>query len=526
MNKLLTFLVLLLISLNGYCIPKLNSWPTAAATIYLDFDGYYVDNPVWNNAVPFNCAPSPMTDAEITEIFNRVSEDYRPFNINITTDSTVYLAAPLTQRIRVVVTPTSSWYPGVGGVTYKNSFTWGDDTPCFVFCDKLGPNSPKMVAECCSHESGHSLGLDHQSSYDNSCNRTAVYNQGQGTGEIGWAPIMGNSYYRNMSSWNNGPTPLSCSLKQDNLSIITSSNGFSYRTDDHSDDINVSPTLLDPININADGLISTSTDKDAFKFKIAKNANFHLEAAPFSVGPDNNGADVDLRVQLYDASKKLIGTFDQPTILSVTIDTVLNSGDYYLVVNGSDNANATQYNSLGSYRLRGATSVLLPIRSIVLSGKKDNNKHDLNWNIIADEPLRSVTIEASIDGVTFKPVHSFPVAEKSYSYTPSANSNNIYYRLTATSTTGETVFSNVIALKNSEVTSKAFTVSTFVYNDITVRGLAKFQYRLNDMSGKVIMTGNGTEGVNDINVNGLSKGVYILQLMSNDQRQVERIIKQ
>jgi len=528
MNKPFIFFVfffILLTSLNAYSIPKLNSWPTASATIYLDFDGYDVDNGVWNGGIPFTCEPAAMTDADITEVFNRVAEDYRPFNINITTDSAVYLAAPLTQRIRVVVTPTNSWYPGVGGISYVDSFTWGDETPCFVFSNKLGPNNPKLVAECCSHESGHSLGLQHQSSYDESCNITDVYNAGQGSGEIGWAPIMGNSYYRNMSSWNNGPTPLGCANMQDNLSIITSKNGFSYRTDDFADDINSTPTQIDPTNINVEGLISTVTDKDAFKFSLTKHTNLHLDATPFSVGAENNGADVDLRVQLFDATKKLIGTFDSHTTMGVTVDTILNAGNYYLVVDGYDNVNATEYNSLGSYNLRGYTSVLLPIRSIVLAGKKENNKHDLSWDIIADEPIRSIIIETSLDGATFKAIQNFSMAERNTSYTP-ALSGNVFYRLMATSVTGEKVFSNVISLKSSGITAKAFNVTTSVYNEISVQADAKFQYQLTDVSGKIITRGNGTEGFNKINMNGHTRGMYILQLINNNERQVERIIKQ
>lgn len=514
-----------LMSLNAYSIPKLSSWPSATATIYLDFDGYDVESGVWNGGLPFTCDPAAMSDADITQVFNRVAEDYRPFNINITTDSDVYLIAPLTQRIRVVITPTNSWYPGVGGITYVNSFIWGDETPCFVFCNKLGPNDPKLVAECCSHESGHSLGLQHQSSYDESCNITALYNAGQGSGEIGWAPIMGNSYYKNMSSWNNGPTPVGCTIKQDNLSIITTKNGFSYRTDDYSDDINSTPTLIDPVNINLDGLISTSTDKDVFKFKLTKNNNFHLDATPFSVGANNNGANVDLRVQLYDASKKIIGTFDSKTTLSVSVDTTLNAGDYYLVVDGSDNANATDYNSLGSYHLRGFTSVLLPIRSVVLSGKKNNNKHELSWDIVADEPIKSIIVESSADGFTFQAIQNLSIATIKTSFTPATN-GGIFYRLIATSVTGEKIFSNVISLQSSEINAKKFIVSTLVYNTISVQAYSTFRYQLTDISGKIITTGTGIEGVNKININTQAKGMYLLQLLSNNVRQIERIIKQ
>ena len=125
------------------------------------------------------------------------------------------------------------------GVSYVGSFTWGDNTPGFVFADKLG-NNPKFVAECISHESGHTVGLSHQSRYDNNCSMTEQYNVGTGAGETSWAPVMGNSYYRNMTGWNDGPTPYGCANTQDNLTIITSINGFSYRADDFKDEINLS----------------------------------------------------------------------------------------------------------------------------------------------------------------------------------------------------------------------------------------------------------------------------------------------
>ena len=233
MKNFLTTLIVLavLFSTEAFCTPALSSLPSAKATIFLDFDGQYVAASSWNGGNPLNCAPSGLTDAQIIEIFNRVSEDYRPFNIDITTDSTIFLAAPLTQRIRIIVTPTSSWYTGVGGVSYTGSFTWGDDTPGFVFPDRLGPNNTKMVAECCTHESGHTVGLSHQAKYDNNCSLLAVYNVGAGSGQTGWAPVMGNSYYQNFSGWYNGPTPYGCSVDQDALSIITTANGFTYRVD-------------------------------------------------------------------------------------------------------------------------------------------------------------------------------------------------------------------------------------------------------------------------------------------------------
>ncbi len=519
----LMLLLALFTSFSVYSVPKLSSLPTASATIFLDFDGYTVNSGVWNGGVPFVCAASTMTDAQVTEIFNRVAEDYRPFEINITTDSTVFLAAPLTNRIRVVITPTSDWYPGVGGVSYVGSFTWGDDTPAFVFCDKLG-NSAKNVGECCSHESGHTLGLSHQSAFDTNCNLTAIYNDGTGSGEIAWAPIMGNSYGRNMSSWSDGPTPYGCTKKQDNISIISSQNGFSFRRDDFSDDINTAATELNPLSISVDGIISTETDKDAFRFSLNRTTTIHLDAKPFSVGSGNNGANLDMKLQLFDASGNLIKTYDPATTMSVTIDTTLNTGDYYLTVDGTGNTNVSDYGSLGSYQLRGSSSVL-PIRSVVLTGKADNGKHELDWNIISDENIRTIVVESSTDGKDFKAMNTVSSVQKEFAYTP-FESNNIYYRLKVTSVTGEAVYSNIISLKSTGKALKSFSVSTLAYNEISVNASANYQYVLTDMNGKVIAIGNGLQGFGKIDIARQSRGMYILQLMSNNERQVERIIKQ
>ena len=187
-------------------MPVLSSHPASSAVLLLDFDGTIVEGTSWNGSGPIACAGSNLTPSQIRDVFNRVAEDYRPFTINVTTDSSVFLAAPSNKRTRVILTTSSSWYGSAGGVAYINSYSWGDNTPCFVFTALLGYNT-KSIAEATSHELGHTLGLRHQSSYDAFCNKVSEYNSGNGSGEIGWAPIMGVSYYRNMTLWNYGANP-------------------------------------------------------------------------------------------------------------------------------------------------------------------------------------------------------------------------------------------------------------------------------------------------------------------------------
>jgi len=529
MKKLSTLFIAmsLLFSFKALSIPKLNSYPgftPTTATIFLDFDGHYVHSSMWNSGLPIDCAPAGMSDAYITEAFYRMAEDYRPFLINITTDSTVFLAAPLTKRIRIIVTSTSSWCPGVGGVAYVGSFSFGDDTPAFVFSDQLA-YSPKNVGEACSHEGGHTVGLSHQSRYGTDCSSpTEYYHSGIGGGENGWAPIMGNGYYRNMTNWNNGPTPDMCTATQDNLSIITTQNGFGYRPDDFGQTMNASTYTLGPSNFTVNGIITTNSDMDAFRFVIAQNSNFHLTAVPFNVSSGWIGADLDIKLELYDVAGTLIQTYDPATTMDVTIDTILVAGTYYLKIDGTGNVNIGEYGSLGSYTITGTTGAL-PIHDVALVGSIDKGKHNLDWNIIADEPIKSITVESSTDGLIFSKLSAVAPNATKFSYSPNQN-GTIYYRLKVTTVLDQTAYSNTIALKSTGAADKPFFVSTLVHNDITVNASEKFSYRLSDMNGRVLSTGGGMQGMNKISTYNLPNGMYIIQLSNNNHQQTERIVRQ
>ncbi|MDQ2720482.1 MAG: T9SS type A sorting domain-containing protein [Bacteroidota bacterium] len=520
-------LAFILVSFKANSLPSLSSFPKAKATIFLDFDGHYVQASSWNGGVPFYCVPSGLNDEQITEVFNRVAEDYRPFNINITTDSTVFLAAPLTQRIRIIVTLTSGWYLGVGGVSYTGSFTWGDDTPGFVFPNRLS-FKPKNIAECCSHESGHTVGLSHQAKYNSSCNLLTVYNDGAGTGEASWAPVMGNSYGRNLSGWNNGPTPNGCTADQDNLSIITSKNGFSYRDDDHSDDPNVNPTVLNIIDSQfyADGIITTNTDKDAFKINLPEKGKIQLRAKPFSVGQNNEGADLDVQVTLLNSSMQVLQVYNPEDKLDVSIDTTLPAGDYYLVLQGAGNANTTNYGSLGSYTISGLFSPLIieSVTQVLLSGQTDKDKDILNWNVISNETIKTLALESSSNGIDFSTLSIFSSEAKHFNYVPLVN-ENIFYRIKIISVNGEIVYSNIISLKAEPNCGKRFTISALVQSEIKVNATENYHYQMADLSGRVLKSGSNKAGANTININNCPDGIYFLQIISNSQITTQRIIK-
>ncbi len=526
-NFLLTLFIICCLSFTAQSQTKFSSYPSAKPTIFLDFDGHYIQGTSWNRGASFYCQQSGMNRSQIENIFHRVAEDFRPFNINITTDSAVYLEAPFAQRVRIVVTKTSDWYPGVGGVAFTGSFTWGDDTPAFVFTDKLWLNQ-KYVAECVSHEAGHTLGLSHQAKYNGTCALVETYNEGIGAGQIGWAPVMGNSYGKNLSGWNNGPTPYGCMQEQDNLSIITTRNGFTYRNDDHSNDPNDLPTevKVEDNLFKADGIITTNTDKDVFKFSVKQKSNIQLHALPFSVGENNEGANLDMKVVLLNESMKIIGEYDPKNILHVSVDTILNRGVYYVIVSGAENENATIYGSLGSYTISGIFSpaAALPIYEVSLKGNVGNVNHELSWYLITDTPAEKVIIEKSNDNNRFTELATIVNNEFSFNYRPELN-GNIYYRLKAISQATHITYSNTIVLKSEYNIKDLFKISTLVNAEISIQAKEEFKFHVMDMTGRSIKKGTGKTGLSKINISNSPNGIYFIQIISDKQKITQRIIK-
>ena len=311
---------------------------TSSSVILLDFNGQYVANTMWNVNGPITTAPANLTSEEIGLIFQRVAADFSPFNVTVTTDEAVYNAGNSAKRIRIVVTESWEWYGQAGGVSYLNSFTWGNNTPCFVFSSLLGYNV-KKIAEACSHEAGHTLGLRHQSLYDENGIKLSEYNWGQGTGEIGWAPIMGAAYSENLSLWHYGPNSLSATTMQDDVAKIASVVGFI--NDEYSNTTSSAAAL----STSKTGLINSSTDVDFFSINLQLTKNLSL--IPVNVGPNNDGGNLDLSLNIYDSQGTLISTINDPMILNAGIS--LSPGSYFISASTSNNQYTTTYGMLSKY---------------------------------------------------------------------------------------------------------------------------------------------------------------------------------
>ena len=365
-------------------VPAFSSLAGANHTIYLDFDGQSVSGTSWNsyynqttlNAQPYdidgNSASFSATElARIEEAWKRTAEDYRPFNINVTTvdpgvealrksgsgDTQWGVRAIVTNESTMVTDPAKR--TGAGGIAYIDSFNWSSDTPVWVYT-----TGGKSIAEAASHEVGHSLGLSHDG-----LNSGTTYYQGHGSGETGWASIMGVGYYQNVSQWdkgeyynsNNGTGSANYGDGPDDLALIVGTagpgNGFSYRPDDHGNtNVTASSLSVSGTSVTGGGVISTTSDVDVLSFTTGAGL-VTLNINPFTPGPN-----LDVKADLYDGAGSLVATSNSATVLSANFSLNLSAGQYFLHVEGTGwgtpGANPpsgyTEYASLGQYSIAGS----------------------------------------------------------------------------------------------------------------------------------------------------------------------------
>jgi hypothetical protein len=321
-------------------VTDLQSFPGGNGCVLLDFDGQLVSGTGWNNGNPINAAPANLTDADKEKVWQLISEDYRPFHINITTSEAVFNTYPKTRRMRCIFTPTNTAAPGAGGVAYVGSFKTNDDTPCWVF-----NSGARAAGEAGSHEVGHTLGLSH----DGRTSPVEEYYQGQG----GWAPIMGVGYYVSLVQWSKGEYA-NASQKQDDLSIITSTAyGLGYRTDDYGNTTAAAAplTVSSTGSVSNAGLIERTGDADMFAFTTT-GGNLNLTFTSNAAYPD-----LDILATLYDKNGTVVTT-SNPTGLNASISSTLAAGNYYVSVTGTGSGDPvtngySNYGSLGTYTITG-----------------------------------------------------------------------------------------------------------------------------------------------------------------------------
>jgi PKD repeat protein len=369
--------------LSGNLLPLdqtflLHSRPGARRTIYLNFKGATLQGTAWNGstssitALPYDVdgLPYSFSTAELQRIqgiWQRVAEDFAPFDVNVTTEeppADVLLRSSSTDQVfgtTVLITNNNGVYScSCGGVAYLSVF---DDTgsyykPALVFYNQLGGGNEKYVAEAISHEAGHNMGLQHDG-YSG-----GAYYSGHGSGTTSWAPIMGVGYSRNLVQWSKGEYATATSA-QDDYGVMES-NGLPIRLDDYGDTLG-SATLLAGTSSGGvssyatQGVIERPTDVDQFAFVAAAGT------VTVNLSPAFRSPNLDALIELRNGAGTLLASANPTEALNASLSVNLpQAGTYYVAVRGTGKGDPlstgyTAYGSLGNY--------LLSISALTASGQ-------------------------------------------------------------------------------------------------------------------------------------------------------------
>ena len=359
--------------------PAFHSKPGAPFHIYMDFNGAYVTGKAWTYSdgtttwSTWDCdawsSDSDRTTFSVSEqndirrMWERVAEDYAPFNVNVTTDvafDPVNYTGDKNKVGWLLTTPTTDKngvrcpHYGYGGVAYVNVFGRSDFfsryQPAWVT-----PMGAANTAEAASHEMGHNMGLSHDG-----LTTGAAYYGGHAatTSAPSWGPIMGTGYSRNVSQWSRSIEYYNGNQTQDDLTIIAGK--VSYRTDDHGD-TNPTATAWTQSPVNQLGLVENTNDPDVFTFTTGAGT-VSFTANTYRCDTQTWGGNLDAILELYDASNNLVASANPAADTNATLSTSVPAGTYYLVLKpsaagtplSSTPSGYTIYGSLGYYNITGS----------------------------------------------------------------------------------------------------------------------------------------------------------------------------
>lgn len=338
-------------------VPALRSRTNAKGVLYLDFDGAVVTDPFWASGATINALPSQLSSEKITDIWKVMAEDFRPFDVNVTTVESDYTNGKIGSRMRCIFTPTVDAKPTAGGVAHLGSFKWSGTTPCWAF-NGTGSSATSSTAVhyasmTGSHELGHTFNLRHDGDTSQT-GQSKEYYGGHGTGVTSWGPIMGDTPTASVIQWSKGEYANANNTEDDLATISGSYFALGYTVDDYANSTALAQNIpqLTKGTISAAGVIETSADLDLFRLDCG---NGTLSVSSAGASPEPN---LDAKLSLLNSAGAVVATADPTGTLAASLSSAVSQGIYYLRVAPSSEPNGstvgyTTYGSIGAYTLSG-----------------------------------------------------------------------------------------------------------------------------------------------------------------------------
>ena len=188
----------------------------------------------------------------------------------------------------------------------------------------------------------------------------------------------------------------------------------------------------------------------------------------------------------------------------------------------------------------GVVGTVLPIGLLNFEGQLKNNHVLLDWSTSSELNSKEFDVERSYDADNFIKAGTVTAAgnssiSRNYAFTDTDNpEENNYYRLRMVDLDGKYQYSKIILInrpadKLFKVLNNPFTSYIDILLGKPVTG--NTQIRLLDVAGKELLrTTKASTGFNtlhiDLSQKNISAGVYLLELIFNNEKHIERVVKQ
>ena len=398
---------------------SLHSRPGSQRTIFLDFDGATSFGSYWSTSTGtvdgFSLDDDPGFNAAehavIQEVWQRVAEDYAPFDVDVTTEDPGQAAITRSGTgdqvygARAQITGDVQAHADLcgrddgaqycTGIAYIGVFDEPREhaqlQPAWAFTAYF--DDAASIAETVSHEVGHNLGLDHH---------------GRGgddyyAGHANWAPIMGSGL-KPVIQWSDGSYSNATRPGQDDLALITDTNpntfagGLSLVADEAGSTVATAASSVP----SAGALITSRADKDVFALGTCTGP-VAVTASAAPVSPN-----LDISLDLLDASGNVLDTDDPASDfgdgstaggMGAAVSITEGAGRSLFVRvdgvgTGSVNTGYDDYGSIGQYTLdvtcSGGTTADVPGQVTGLSASS-SAPTSATWSEPADDGGPSIT---------------------------------------------------------------------------------------------------------------------------------------
>lgn len=378
--------MVLVVSCLGVDFKKLQSNPSSENVIFLG---------IYGGETPQGVAAPIENKAAVLKAYTTVVEDFYPFDVNVTTDKSVYDNTNKRKSVAILLSP---WL--VGGVS------WGK----FGGVSEWQALSPISRIHTISHELGHTFSLPHDG---NNPQAASGYYKGRKK----WGAIMGTGFSKDgiettrsvITHWyngilNDGSIDPKANQRND-LKII--GNILGYVDDDHPD---ITALVGDNkgliLEAENPGGIQDRKDTDIFSFTTTGGL-VHLTIDPADIYSPNLNVGASIRDENGE-NIVLSGVESGYFNMGNTITGELPAGNYTLFIDGVKQDNDEEllffndYSSFGKYRINGEIQGFVPNSTHVASEFSRNSEkimsitgRNVNLNLF-DRNVENVEIAVSM----------------------------------------------------------------------------------------------------------------------------------